>query len=447
VADDALQTRLDFIGINDEIRAHLRELRPLIAEVLPGILDGFYATVGRFPDTSRFFRNKDHMRHAKDAQLKHWDLIASASFDNSYVESVTRVGKAHHRLGLEPRWYIGGYNFVVGGLLKVIEERIPTGGFGKAARERREKKAKMLVAVTTAALLDMDFAISVYLESGLRAKQEEIDRLSASFRSIIDTVGAASTELEATASSLSGTAKSTTELTAVVTNASETASANVQAVAAATEELSGSVNEIARQVQESNRIASEAVEQARKTDSRIIALSQAAAKIGDVVKLITAVAEQTNLLALNATIEAARAGESGKGFAVVAQEVKALAGQTGKATDEIRMQIATMQEATQESVAAIKEIGTTIARISEISSTIAAAVEEQGAATQEIASNVQQAAQGTARVATSIVDVNKGAVETGSASDQLLSSAKSLAVESTHLKEALDSFVASVRAA
>ncbi|MEZ5787924.1 MAG: globin-coupled sensor protein [Xanthobacteraceae bacterium] len=444
----ALQTRLAFIQMDESVRQRLRELRPLIKRVLPGVLDAFYAHVEKFPDTARLFRDKTHMRHARDAQLKHWELIASADFDEAYVASVTRVGKAHQRLGLEPRWYIGGYSMVVSGLLEAIEIEIDTGGLGKAARaEKRAHKAKLLSAVTTASLLDMDFAISVYLDMGVQAKQEVIDRLSHSFRTIIDTVSSASTELEATASALSTTARTTTDLTTVVAGASEEASSNVQAVAAATEELSSSVHEIARQVSESNRIAGDAVGQAQKTDDRITALSQAATKIGDVVKLITAIAEQTNLLALNATIEAARAGESGKGFAVVAQEVKALAAQTSKATDDIRVQIASMQEATQESVAAIKEIGTTIGRISEISATIAAAVEEQGAATKEIAGNVTRAAQGTLSVATNITEVNKGAVETGTAADQLLSSAQSLAEESTHLKSALDEFVASVRVA
>jgi len=207
------------------------------------------------------------------------------------------------------------------------------------------------------------------------------------------------------------------------------------------------VNEISRQVQESAKISGEAVKQARDTDARINALSQAAGRIGDVVKLITAIAEQTNLLALNATIEAARAGEAGRGFAVVASEVKQLASQTAKATDEISTQIAGMQTATQESVAAIKEIGGTIARISEIASTIAAAVEEQGAATQEIARNVGEAAKGTAQVASNITDVNRGAGETGSASSQVLSSAQSLSSESNHLKAEVDKFLSTVRAA
>jgi methyl-accepting chemotaxis protein len=211
--------------------------------------------------------------------------------------------------------------------------------------------------------------------------------------------------------------------------------------------MTSSVDEISRQVQESAKIADEAVKQAQQTDARINALSQAAGRIGDVVKLITAIAEQTNLLALNATIEAARAGEAGRGFAVVASEVKQLASQTAKATDEIGTQIAGMQAATNESVAAIKEIGGTISRIAQIASTIATAVEEQGAATQEIARNVQQAAHGTSKVASNITDVNRGAGETGSASTQVLASAQSLSRESHHLKAEVDKFLSTVRAA
>jgi methyl-accepting chemotaxis protein len=211
--------------------------------------------------------------------------------------------------------------------------------------------------------------------------------------------------------------------------------------------MAASVAEIARQVHESSQIANEAVHQAEKTDARINELSQAAGRIGDVVQLITDIAAQTNLLALNATIEAARAGEAGRGFAVVASEVKALAAQTAKATEEIGTQIASMQAATQDSVTAIKDISGTINRISEIASTIAAAVEEQGAATQEISRNVQQAAAGTTEVASNITDVNQGAAETGSASTQVLSSAQSLSNESNHLKLEVEKFLITVRAA
>ncbi|HMK79478.1 MAG TPA: methyl-accepting chemotaxis protein [Xanthobacteraceae bacterium] len=273
------------------------------------------------------------------------------------------------------------------------------------------------------------------------------DEFQAAVGNIVDTVSSASTELEAAAGTLTKTAEVTQSLSGAVAAASEQASANVQSVATATEEMTSSVTEISRQVQESSRIASAAVQQAQQTDARIGELSQAAGRIGGVVKLITAIAEQTNLLALNATIEAARAGEAGRGFAVVASEVKQLASQTAKATDEISTQIVGMQTATQESVGAIKEIGGTINRIAEIASTIAAAVEEQGAATQEIARNVAEAARGTQQVATNITDVNRGAGETGSASTQVLASAQSLASESNHLKGEVDKFLMTVRAA
>jgi len=273
------------------------------------------------------------------------------------------------------------------------------------------------------------------------------DEFEAAVGEIVRTVSSASTELEASAITLTRTAEQTQQLSGRVEAASEEASSNVKSVAAATEEMTASIIEISRQVRESNRIASEAVNQAVVTDARINELSKAALRIGDVVNLITTIAEQTNLLALNATIEAARAGESGRGFAVVAQEVKALAAQTAGATKEISSQIAGMQVATQDSVLAIKQIGTTIGRISEIAAMIASSVGQQDGATQEIARNVEQAAQGTSEVATNIVDVNRGARETGSASAQVLSSAQSLSGESNRLRLEVGRFLDNVRAA
>ncbi|SHL35006.1 Methyl-accepting chemotaxis protein [Bradyrhizobium lablabi] len=323
--------------------------------------------------------------------------------------------------------------------------------------ERKDEVGDMAQAVETFKVKAEEKART---EAEAKAEQDQIaakqrraemiklaDTFEAAVGEIVETVSSASTELEASATTLTSTAERAQELTTMVAAASEEASTNVQSVAFATEEMASSVNEISRQVQESARMANEAVDQARKTNDRVSELSKAAARIGDVVELINTIAEQTNLLALNATIEAARAGEAGRGFAVVASEVKALAEQTAKATGEIGQQITGIQSATQESVGAIEEISGTIEKLSEISSTIAAAVEEQGAATQEISRNVQQAAQGTQRVSSNITDVQRGASETGTASSQVLSAAQLLSGDSNRLKLEVDKFLDSVRAA
>jgi methyl-accepting chemotaxis protein len=469
--DRPLDTRLTFIGVDETMRAALREAQPLVARVLPQVLDAFYARVAATPDAKKFFADEAMMRHAKEMQIRHWTNIVSGKFDDSYIKSVTRIGETHHRLGLEPRWYIGGYSFILAGLLRAIEMEHAEGVFnGKAVRE---KKAALQAAITKAAMLDMDFAISVYIERAEEARRAADDRAEAERKAgdervtternatmnklagdfekaigdIINTVSSASSELETSANGMTKIADSTQRLSSVVASSSHDAQANVESVAGATEELAASVREISRQVQDSNRIAGEAVTQAQKTDANIGELSKAASRIGDVVKLITAIAEQTNLLALNATIEAARAGEAGKGFAVVASEVKALAAQTAKATEEIASQITDMQTATSESVLAINEIGGTIRRISEITGAIAAAVEEQGAATADIARNVQLAAQGTGEVVKNISEVSRGATDTGTASAQMLGSARSLAKDSATLRSEVANFLGSVRVA
>jgi len=283
-----------------------------------------------------------------------------------------------------------------------------------------------------------------------RLRREALLKLAGDFEAavggVVNAVASGATEMQATATSMTGIANTTSSQSLTAAAATEQAATNVQTVATASEELAASINEISNQVATASRIAQGAVEQADETDKIVQGLAAAADKIGEVVGLITTIAGQTNLLALNATIEAARAGEAGKGFAVVASEVKNLANQTARATEEIGQQISGVQDATRQAVDAIRNIGGTVGRINEINASIASAVEEQGAATQEIARNVEQAAAGTQEASTSVASVNRAAGEAGHAADQVLSASGELSAMADRLRSEVDRFLGQVRA-
>ncbi len=290
----------------------------------------------------------------------------------------------------------------------------------------------------------------------LRAEAEQkrkadLNRLADNFKAavggVVDTVATAATEMHATAGSMTGIADATSKQSLAAASATEQAAANVQTVASASEELAASIREIAAQVATSSQVAQNAVAQAERTDAIVQGLAASANKIGEVIALINTIAGQTNLLALNATIEAARAGEAGKGFAVVASEVKNLATQTAKATDEIGQQVSGVQSATRDAVAAIEDIRSIITRMSEISGAIASAVEEQGAATNEIARNVEQAASGTAEASGNVASVNRSASEAGTAAEQVLDASGELSRQAERLRSEVDRFIGEVRAA
>ncbi len=280
-------------------------------------------------------------------------------------------------------------------------------------------------------------------------KQEMID-LADDFESkvgsVVGGVASAATEMEASSKSMADVAKETNDRTQAVSTASEQASANVQTVATAAEELSSSITEIGRRVQESTNIAASAVKESEASYETIQGLVASAKQVGEVVSLITDIAEQTNLLALNATIEAARAGEAGKGFAVVASEVKNLANQTAKATEQISEQVTAIQDSTEAAATSVEGIGTTIRKVSDIAAEIASAVEEQSAATQEISRNVEQASSGTEEVNRNIIVVKERADETGRSASDIQNATGELSTQAELLKTEMDNFLAQVRA-
>lgn len=448
----SLAKNLAFNQIDDDIRETLKTNKSFIMAELPDALDQFYQHLGQFAETKSFFRNPQHMETAKQAQLNHWSMIMDATFDETYAASINRIGNTHSQIGLEPRWYIGGYNAVVSKLIQVISEKLtdePSSSsqfsFNKKSADMSPAKAvtALQVAVSRAAMLDMELAISVYIE----ADRRNLEKLASAVNTTADQVIGATQKIDESAANMSSITQQSIDRTATVASAAEQSSANVGAVASAASELSASVDEISRQVQMSSDTADDAVKAAGQAATRINDLSEASEKIGHIIELINQIASQTNLLALNATIEAARAGEAGKGFAVVAQEVKSLAEQTAKATAEIDTQITQLQSSTQDAVKSIEEITSVISSISEISTNIATAVSQQGNATSEIAQNVQEAAQGTALVAEHTTELHMAAENTNSATEAVTGATSSLLSTATELQVMAKKFLDRTRTA
>jgi len=437
---DDRATRMRFMQIGETTTSALREFWPTVEQALPSILAEFYRHLLTEPKLAVLVGT--HQKRLEGAQATHWSRLFSGRFDDAYFQGVRTIGQVHNRIGLEPRWYIGGYAFVLSHLTDL------------AIRTYRWKPARLsqvITAVNTAVMLDMDVAISVYQDAGIADRRQAgldiASKLETGIGAIVQAVTAQAVELQATAKSMSATSEETMRQATTVAAASEEATRNVQTVASATEELSASVREIGQQLTQSSRAIGEAVAQANQSNEKVQGLTQAAEKIGDVVKLISGIAGQTNLLALNATIEAARAGEAGKGFAVVASEVKALANQTARATEEIAAQVRAIQEATQSSAQSIQGIAGTIGSVNQTATAISAAVEQQDAATQEIARNISQAAQGTEEVSSNIAGVSEMATRAGAAAAQVLAAAGELSNNGAALKTQVENFLREVRAA
>jgi methyl-accepting chemotaxis protein len=435
--------RLRFMRIDADTGVLLREFWRILEPAMPALLEEFYAHVAREPRLAALLG--DNVARLKNVQTQHWRRLFAGTFDEEYMRSIRTIGMVHNRIGLEPRWYIGGYNVILGRIVELAARNF---------RRKTDRLSRLLHAVVAAVMLDMDLAISVYqdamIEDRMRRQtvvDEAIHQFDRQINGVLDAVGEAAKGMSRSADTLTGAATQASSQSTAVAGASEQASANVQTVASAAEELSASIAEISRQVAESTRITGNAVVQAGRTDATVKSLADRAKSIGDVVRLISDVAGQTNLLALNATIEAARAGEAGKGFAVVAAEVKNLANQTARATEDIGQQIAAIQSVTKDAVAAIQEIAGTISSVSTVTTAIAAAVEEQGAATKEIARNVQQASLGTTEVSSNIVQVNHAVGEISGTAARVQSAASALSHQSSAIRTQVEDFFAKIRAA
>lgn len=437
--DTALRMR--FIGLDSSQRELLLKNKDRVLNLMPPILSAFYEHVGDFEETRRFFRDPEHMEHAKAAQLRHWGIILDARFDEAYATSVTRIGEVHNKLGLKPRWYIGAYSFLMCGL----NDRILTDADrGRFRLGKTSDGLKLINALTNAAMLDMDYALSVYIDAGIRDRRETLEMLSRSFQEtvgpIANDLGENSRSMATSVSGLAQTARDAKAQSQAVSEHSEESSARVQTLAAATEELSASVVEIGRQAEESYSISDQAVSESGLAIKTVQSLTQAANRVGEIVNLINDIAEKTNLLALNATIEAARAGEAGRGFAVVAAEVKDLAGQTARATAEIGKQIEGMQQATESSANAINNVNRTIEKMNEITAMITAAVEQQKLATDEIGENIQLAADGSQKVSGAIGDIANASSKFAVVSDDLLDASQGMAGQAGRMLEEMAGF-------
>ncbi|MCF8490983.1 MAG: CZB domain-containing protein [Rhodospirillum sp.] len=382
---------LDFM-LSAEDRRALEQARPVLERLLPSVIDAFYDRISGEEHLASLFGGGKNMDRAKGAQKRHWQSLFRGAFDDAYRHDVRGIGLTHHRVKLEPNWYIAGYGYVLKELLDAMAPK----GRGGLLGGRGGGSTAMQKAVVSAVLYDIQGALSAYWDNlqleRTQAVEAMVERISDQAHDMVNAVSHFTEDLNDSVGSLTEVCDTVDDSATQARSEADQSLASAETVSSAAEELSASIGEIARQVSESTAISREAVREVEGTRAVMDRLNTSAEEIGEILDLISNIAAQTNLLALNATIEAARAGDAGKGFAVVAGEVKNLANQSSRSAEEIAGRVGAMRSAVTEAVGTINRVGTTIGRIEEIATAISAAVEEQSAATQEIARTVQSVA-------------------------------------------------------
>ncbi|OKH86915.1 globin-coupled sensor protein [Thalassospira sp. TSL5-1] len=430
-----LDRRIAFVEFNDKKRSFLRELWPVIEKNLPSMLDDFYKKVMSRADLAKIIGDPSRIEGLKRAQTNHWRTLFKGDFDDHYYEEVRRIGMAHEKIGLTPEAYVSGYNYILGMMTSLLYQTF---------RKRREV-GEMLAAASSAVIVDMELAITIYYEETRNTYSRRLNVMSDDFQTtiskVVSSLAGSANDMSNAAEALVDSVQKTRTQTTDAQDAAKTSAENASTVAGAAEELDGSIREISSQVSRASNISQDVEGAVKSTSDTISILDATAQEIGTVVDLIDKIASQTNLLALNATIEAARAGDAGKGFAVVASEVKNLANQTAKATGDITAQINAVQETTHRAVDAIQGVTGQIAKIVEAVAAIAAAVEQQAAATGEISKNIYTVSSANKNVNTSLDSVGVTADHTGSVAGEVLSVSRALQSHADALQQDVDSFL------
>lgn len=384
-----LQTeeRLAFLNIDETVRATLRRIAPQLTKAMPPLVDDLYAHMVKWPNLAALLGDAKRIGHLKRTQQSHWQALFEGNFDDAYFQRTHAVGLAHNTIGLEPRWYMGAYCFLL--------ERAIVAQLGRRASR---EQCQAIAAILRAAFLDMDVAVSTYVASSEQLKiRQEMLGVSELLEKEIDTSVAVvvmqAERMTSGAEKLSAIAGRLHETAGTVEQSATTAIGNIQSVAGATEEMDASSRDIASQVARTTQLTESAVTQMQATDETARGLTEATARIDEVVCLVDSIASQTKLLALNATIEAARAGEAGKGFSVVAAEVKALARQTEEAIRTIRDQSARIQDAARQAIGMVSDVNGQIRAIDSVAADVAQATDQQQVATSEISRSAAAASE------------------------------------------------------